>query len=90
MRVLSSSALARIAASSSSVMGGDLLDSVADRHLREGCLDPTGHRGVTDLVRGLAKLRATRQKRKRPLLLDDVLWIIDAMDHDVYPRRHLG
>ncbi|MEU6263743.1 hypothetical protein [Saccharopolyspora shandongensis] len=61
------------------------LAGVADRHLCEGCLDPTGHRGVTDLVRGLAKLRATRQKRKRPLLLDDVLRIIGAMDHDVYP-----
>lgn len=61
------------------------LAGVADRHLREGFLDPTGHRGVGDLVRGLAKLRATRPARKRPLLLDDVLRVVGAMDHDVYP-----
>ena len=61
------------------------LAGIADRHLREGSLDPTGHRGVSDLVRGLAKLRATRPERKRPLLLDDVLRIIAAMNHDTYP-----
>ncbi|MBT8163359.1 MULTISPECIES: tyrosine-type recombinase/integrase [Arthrobacter] len=61
------------------------LAGIAEKHLREGLLDPTGHRGVTGLVRGLAKLRATRAVRKRPLLLDDVLRIIRAMDHDVYP-----
>lgn len=61
------------------------LAGVADRHLRAGHLDPTGHRGVTDLVRGLVKLRAQRPVRKRPLLRDDVLRVIAAMDHDVYP-----
>ncbi|MDP9904785.1 hypothetical protein [Arthrobacter bambusae] len=61
------------------------LAGIADRHLREGLLDPTGHRGVSGLVRGLAKLRATRPVRKRPLLLDDVLRIVRSMDHDVYP-----
>ncbi|PUB32475.1 hypothetical protein C8K30_1011001 [Promicromonospora sp. AC04] len=61
------------------------LAGVADRHLRDGYLDPTGHRAVGDLVRGLAKLRATRPVRKRPLMLDDVTRVIDAMPHDVYP-----
>lgn len=61
------------------------LAGVADRHLAEGLLDPTGHRGVGSLVRGLAKLRAVRPVRKRPLLLDDVVRIIAAMEHDTYP-----
>jgi integrase len=61
------------------------LAGVADRHLHDGYLDPTGHRGVSDLVRGLAKLRATRPDRKRPLLLEDVTRIIGGMEHDVYP-----
>jgi integrase len=61
------------------------LAGIADRHLREGLLDPTSHRGVGSLVRGLAKLRAARPVRKRPLLLDDVLRIIDVMDHAIYP-----
>lgn len=61
------------------------LAGVADRHLRDGVLDPTGHRGVSGLVRGLAKLRAVRPERKRPLLLDDVLRLIGSMEHDVYP-----
>lgn len=62
------------------------LAGIADRHLRDGLLDPTGHRAVTDLVRGLAKLRATRPRRKRPLLLDDVRRIVGAMQHDVFPE----
>lgn len=61
------------------------LAGIADRHLQEGLLDPTGHRGVGSLVRGLTKLRAVRPSRKRPLLLDDVVRIIGAMEHDVYP-----
>lgn len=61
------------------------LAGVADRHLRSGVLDPTGHRGVSGLVRGLAKLRAVRPSRKRPLLLDDVLRVVGSMDHSVYP-----
>lgn len=61
------------------------LAGVAERHLRDGHLDPTGHRAVSDLVRGLAKLRATRPVRKRPLLRDDVVRIIAAMDHESYP-----
>ncbi|GAB3252490.1 integrase [Arthrobacter pigmenti] len=61
------------------------LAAVADRHLRQGCLDPTGHKAVSDLVRGLAKLRAARPSRKRPLLLDDVTRIVAAMEHDSYP-----
>lgn len=61
------------------------LAGVADAHLRQGYLDPTGHRGVVDLVRGLTKVRATRPARKRPLLLEDLLRVIGAMEHDVYP-----
>lgn len=61
------------------------LAGIADQHLREGLLDPTGHRGVGSLVRGLTRLRATRPVRKRPLLREDVLAIIEAMDHDLYP-----
>lgn len=61
------------------------LAGVADRHLREGLLDPTRHRGVSALVRGLTNLRATRPVRKRPLLRDDVVRVITAMDHDSYP-----
>lgn len=61
------------------------LAGIADQHLRNGHLDPTGHRAVTDLLRGLAKLRATRPVRRRPLLLDDVQRIITRMEHDVYP-----
>lgn len=61
------------------------LAGVADRHVREGFLDPTGHRGVVDLVRGLAHLRAVRPQRKRPLLLEHVVQVISAMEHDVYP-----
>lgn len=61
------------------------LAGVADAHVRQGYLDPTGHRGVVDLVRGLSKLRATRPARKRPLLLEDLLRIIAAMDHHRYP-----
>ncbi|WP_026820074.1 tyrosine-type recombinase/integrase [Arthrobacter castelli] len=61
------------------------LAGVADHHLQQGLLDPTGHHGVSSLVRGLAKLRATRPARKRPLLLDDLLRIIAAMEHDAYP-----
>ena len=61
------------------------LAGVADRHLRHGHLDPTGHRAVSDLVRGLTKLRASRPVRKRPLMLDDVIRVIGAMDHDSYP-----
>lgn len=61
------------------------LAGIGERHLRGGLLDPTAHRGVVDLVRGLAKLRATRPRRKRPLLLDDVVRIIAVMEHDTYP-----
>ena len=61
------------------------LAGVADRHLQSGYLDPTGHRAVTDLVRGLAKLRATRPERKRPLLLEDVVRVIATMEHELYP-----
>jgi integrase len=61
------------------------LAGVAHRHLVEGHLDPTAHRGVGQLVRGLERLRALRPTRKRPLLLDDLLKVIDGMDHDVYP-----
>ncbi|WP_051215595.1 hypothetical protein [Granulicoccus phenolivorans] len=61
------------------------LAGLAERHLRDGFLDPTGHRAVSDLVRGLIKLRATRPRRMRPLLLDDLLRVIGAMEHDVYP-----
>ncbi|MFK0244590.1 hypothetical protein ACIQUM_07815 [Amycolatopsis azurea] len=61
------------------------LAGIADRHLREWFLDPTRHRGVSDLVRGLEKLRATRPGRKRPLVLDAVVRIIATMRHDVYP-----
>ncbi|MFD2794670.1 hypothetical protein ACFS27_14020 [Promicromonospora vindobonensis] len=61
------------------------LAGVAERHLRDGYLDPTGHRAVSDLVRGLAKLRAARPVRKRPLVLDKVVRIVDSMTHDVYP-----
>lgn len=62
------------------------LAGVANRHLRDGYLDPTGHRAVNDLVRGLAKLRAVQPVRKRPLLRDDVVRIIAGMDHDSYPN----
>lgn len=62
------------------------LAGVSNRHVKDGYLDPTGHKAVSDLVRGLAKLRATRPVRKRPLLLDDVTRIIGTMDHDVYPN----
>ena len=61
------------------------LAGIGERHLRGGLLDPTAHRGVVDLVRGLAKLRATRPRRKRPLLLDDVVRIIAVMEHVTYP-----
>lgn len=61
------------------------LAGVAEKHLSDGLLDPTSHRGVTSLVSGLVRLRATRPVRKRPLLLDDVVRIIQAMDHDIYP-----
>lgn len=61
------------------------LAGVAHRHLTEGHLDPTAHRGVGRLVRGLERLRALRPTRKRPLLLDDVLKVIDGMEHNVYP-----
>lgn len=61
------------------------LAGIADHHLQHGSLDPTGHRGVVDLVRGLSKLRRTRPHRRRPLLLDDVQRIIGAMEHAVYP-----
>lgn len=62
------------------------LAGVANRHVRDGYLDPTGHKAVSDLVRGLAKLRATRPVRKKPLLLDDVTRIIASMQHDIYPN----
>ena len=61
------------------------LAGIAERHLREGHLDPTGHRGVSDLIRGLAKMRARRPVRKRPLLRADVVRIIAAMDQESYP-----
>ncbi|WP_215544906.1 hypothetical protein [Amycolatopsis sp. CA-230715] len=61
------------------------LAGIADRHLGEGYLDPTGHRAVGDLVRGLGKLRATRPTRKKPLVLDDIVRVIAAMEHDRYP-----
>lgn len=34
------------------------LDGIADRHLSEGHLDPTGHRGVSDLISGLCATAA--------------------------------
>lgn len=61
------------------------LAGIAERHLREGHLDPTGHRAVSDLIRGLAKMRAKRPVRKRPLLREDVVRIIAAMDYESYP-----
>lgn len=61
------------------------LAGIAERHLRDGYLDPTGHRGVTGLVSGLSKLRAVRPERKRPLLLDDVARLVRGMDHQRYP-----
>lgn len=61
------------------------LAGIADHHLHQGLLDPTGHRGVGSLVRGLTKLRAVRPVRKRPLLREDVLAIIAAMEHQRYP-----
>lgn len=61
------------------------LAGVADKHLSQGLLDPTTHRGVTDLVRGLSKMRATRPRRKLPLLRDDVVKVIATMEHGVHP-----
>lgn len=61
------------------------LASIAERHLREGHLDPTTHLGVVNLVRGFQKQRPQRPTRKKPLLLDDVVRIIKAMDHRSYP-----
>lgn len=61
------------------------LAGIADRHLREGHLDPTAHLGVVNLVRGFQKQRPRRPVRKKPLLLDDVLQIIRAMDHRSFP-----
>lgn len=62
------------------------LAGVANRHVKDGYLDPTGHKAVSDLVRGLAKLRTTRPARKRALLLDNVVGLLASMDHDVYPN----
>lgn len=61
------------------------LAGVANRHVSDGYLDPTGHKAVSDLVRGLAKLRAERPVRKRPLLRGDVVRVIAGMTHDSYP-----
>lgn len=61
------------------------LAAVADRHLSGGLLDPTTHRAVSELVRGLSKLRGVRPERRKPLVLDDVVRIVRSMDHDVYP-----
>lgn len=61
------------------------LAGIAERHLREGYLDPTTHRSVSDLVRGLGKSRAERPERRRPLLLDDVLRVIAHMEHGEHP-----
>lgn len=61
------------------------LAGVAHHHLIEGHLDPTAHRGVGQLVRGLERLRALRPTWKKPLMLESVLKVIDAMEHDVYP-----
>ena len=72
------------------------LAGLADAHVRAGLLDPTTHHGVTDLVRGLARLRQERPIGRRPLLLTDVTRICAAMDHSVYPagisaaRDHLA
>lgn len=61
------------------------LAGIADRHLGEGFLDPTGHRSVTALVSGLFRIRATRPVRKRPPVLDDVLRTVREMGHEKYP-----
>ncbi|RGE18043.1 hypothetical protein [Leucobacter sp. wl10] len=61
------------------------LAGIVDRHLREGHLDPTGHLGVVNLVRGSQKQHPRRPTRKKPLLLDDVAKIIRAMDHRAFP-----
>lgn len=61
------------------------LAGIAHVHLRAGLLDPTAHQSVRDLVRGLSRLRATRPVQRRALLRDDVLRVIAAMDHDIYP-----
>ncbi|MEX5247592.1 UNVERIFIED_CONTAM: tyrosine-type recombinase/integrase [Kocuria sp. CPCC 205295] len=61
------------------------LAGIAHVHLRAGLLDPTAHQSVRDLVRGLSRLRAARPAQRRALLRDDVLRVIAAMEHDVYP-----
>lgn len=61
------------------------LAGIAEAHLRAGLLDPTSHHGVSELVRGLSRLRGTRPVGRKPLLLADVSRVVEAMDHDVYP-----
>ncbi|TDP92426.1 phage integrase family protein [Leucobacter luti] len=61
------------------------LASISDRHLRSGYLDPTGHIGVVNLLRGFQKQSSRRPLRKTPLLLDDVVKIVRSMDHRAFP-----
>lgn len=61
------------------------LAGIAHRHLRAGLLDPTTHASVRDLVRGMARMRAQRPVQRAALLRDDVVRVIRAMEHDVYP-----
>lgn len=61
------------------------LAAIAYYHLQQGQVDPTSATGVTSLVRGLARVRKTAPKRKRPLLRDDVVRVVAAMAHTVFP-----
>jgi integrase len=61
------------------------LAGIAEHHLREGHLDPTGHRAVTDLVRGLDRSRRQRSVGKTPLLLGDVKRLLEHLDERDLP-----
>lgn len=61
------------------------MSAIAWHHGNAGHLDPTSHKLIARTIAGLARKRQEKVVRKRPLLLDDLLTVIDATEHDVYP-----
>jgi len=61
------------------------MSGIAWHHSDAGHLDPTSHKSIAHTLKALARKRAEAPSRKRPLLLDDLLALIDAMPHNEYP-----
>lgn len=58
------------------------LSSISQAHDTAGHINPTKHTHVSNLMKGIAKVKGTKQDSKQAILLDDIKLMIDSIDTD--------